>query len=266
MIDLQKTSGLPIEVKEDCLVKFNPPMTDREPTYVREISKILPVLMNPNAKPLPAFGYTGYRGLYLPQDQELVEGHHLQYDLTIIPPLMLGDELNKTLGHYHAAIPGTQIAHPEIYEVLAGTALFLIQEVEEDFKTLKGVYGFEIKTGEKVIYPPGVGHIIVNIGNDFLVTANWLCSDYKPLYEPLADMHGMGYYVVKKADGYAFVQNSNYKQHPEVQMLNNKEKIASHFGFKSDEPMYTTFINDPKKLDFLINPQAYLSQLADLTK
>lgn len=265
MIDLQKQSGLPIELKDDLRIKFDAPLSDREPTYIRQFSQMLPVLKDIN---IPAIDvpYLGYRKLYLPKDKELVESQHLEYDLTIIPPLMLGDEFNKTLGHYHANIPGTDIAHPELYEVISGHALFLIQKMDPEFKKVIDVIGIEAQAGDKIVYPPNYGHIIVNIGSEVLVTANWLSTDYKPLYEPVADYHGMAYYAVKDVAGkYSFVKNQNYSSHPEVRMVRHEEKIASDFGFISTEPMYLTGTTNPKKLEFLVKPQLYLPKLARLT-
>ncbi len=39
-------------------------------------------------------------------DLEVIKGYHLRYDITVIPPGMLGLEYTKTVGHYHPQIPG----------------------------------------------------------------------------------------------------------------------------------------------------------------
>src|SRR6185295_1475637 len=127
------------------------------------------------------------------EDREIVEGHHLTYDITIVPPMKIGQEFNKTLGHYHGDIPGKKIAHPERYEILHGKALFLLQKMDPEYKKVIAVTACEANTGDKVVYPPKYGHIMVNIGQDVLVTGNWLCVDYKPLYEPVAKKHGLAY-------------------------------------------------------------------------
>lgn len=247
MINLEKTSGLPIELKDDLFVQFNPPMTDREPTYIRDHDEIRKVMKDSQAD-IP-FTYVGYRHLYLPQHKDIVEQNHVQYDLTIVPPIMLGSEFNKTQGHYHANKPGTIVAHPEYYEVLNGHALFLLQKMDEQFKRVLDVIVFEARTGQKIIYPPNYGHIMVNIGKDILVTANWLSTDYKPLYEPMNNHHGMSYYVIKNLDKpYEFTPNTNYADHPPIRSLQ---------PINDPIPMYTSGMANPASLDFLNNPEKY---------
>ncbi len=63
-------------------------------------------------------------------DLEMIKAHHLRYDITVIPPGMLGSEYTKTVGHYHPEVPGTDISYPEIYQVLEGSATYLLQKVE----------------------------------------------------------------------------------------------------------------------------------------
>src|SRR5690606_42153599 len=60
-------------------------------------------------------------------DLETIKAHHLRYDITIIPSGMLGSEYIKTVGHYHPRVPGTDTSYPEIYQVLEGSATYLLQ-------------------------------------------------------------------------------------------------------------------------------------------
>jgi glucose-6-phosphate isomerase len=266
MLDLQKQSGLPIELTDDFKLRFNPPMKDFPLGFARKFSEMVPVLLDPKI-PKPAdVTYNVYRNLYLPQHEQIVKGKHLTHDITIIPPIMLGEEFNKTIGHYHAPIPGTDIAHPEIYEVLSGHAMFLIQKMDSSFKNLLDVVAIEASAGDKIIYPPNYGHILINLGVDILVVSNWLCLDYKPLYEPIVDFHGMGYYVVTEGQKYKFVKNEHYGLHPGVRFPKHQQIVFETFGFKPDEPMYVTAMKNPKILEFLISPQDYLVQLSALTK
>ena len=240
-------------------------MPDMEPTYVRMFSQVQPVLKDQSFKPVSEEMYLGYRRLALPEQKEIVDANHLEYDLTIVPPMILGDEYNKTMGHYHANLPGTEFAHPEMYEVNQGHALFLIQKMDPEFKNVIDVIAMEAHAGDKVIYPPNYGHILINLGSDILVVANWLSTDYKPMYEEVGKFQGMAYYVVRGQDGkYSFVKNPNYTNHPAVRLIKNEHKIVADFGFKASEPMYLTAMQDPKKLEFLNKPQGYLDQLARL--
>src|SRR5688572_12478351 len=139
MINLQQTSGLPIEVTDDFKLKFNPPMREFPQTFARKFSEMVPVLMNPSATSELQETYYVYRGLSLPEHEELLKRKQMTYDVTIVPSAMLGQELNKTVGHYHANIPETPVAHPELYEVLSGKGIFLLQKMDEEFKKVLDV-------------------------------------------------------------------------------------------------------------------------------
>lgn len=268
MINLQKTSGLPIQLQDDFHLKFNPPLKQVVPA-IRRFSEVLPVLMDQNAKPMPASKemYYMYRNVHLPGHDFLVKNMQLTYDITVIPPIMLGQEFNKTVGHYHQTKPGTSIGYPEIYEVLHGQALFLIQKMDSEFKELISVYAIVASTGQKIIYPPNYGHILVNIGSDALVTSNWVGEHFERMYKPVSRLRGMAYYVVKdEKDHFKFEPNPVYSSHPEVRVLMDmRTKVEHEFGFKDAEPMYVTGTKYPIRLDFLNNPEKYPIELSTLT-
>lgn len=263
MINLEKNSGLPIELENDLRIKFNPPLSDREPTFVREFSQVIPYLQNPKSQAPVAAPYLGYRNIHLPGDLDFTESNHLQYDLTIMAPIMVGQEFNKTIGHYHDLIPGTTIAHPELYEILNGQGIILMQKMDAEYKELIAVICLEVKKGDKIVYPPNYGHILVNTGNEPLVTANWLSTDYKPLYEPVKEKQGMAYYVVEGENGEPkFVKNENYKNHPQIRKVAQPLSLLKDFGLLADEPMYPTAVKNPKSVEFLNQPQKYAVELS----
>lgn len=264
MIDLAKISGLPIELTDDFHLKFNPPLAQREPTFIRKFSELVPVLMDPAVKSSREELYYVYRGLALPEDVDLIARKHLTYDITIIPPAMLGEEFNKTVGHYHANLPGTEIAHPELYEILHGIALILWQKMDAEFKTVITFAAFTAKTGDKIIYPPNYGHVLVNIGKEPLVTANWLSTDYKPLYEPVANKRGMAYYVVADGEGYKLAPNPAYGTVPAPRKITNNFMNAFPVVAVS-RPMYPEGVLHPENLEFLGNPKKYAVQLSSIT-
>ena len=59
-------------------------------------------------------------------DRSWLSAQDLRYDITVIPPREICGEFIKTKGHYHPDNP-SGIGYPEVYEVLAGMAHFLIQ-------------------------------------------------------------------------------------------------------------------------------------------
>lgn len=254
MIDLSKISGLPIELTDDYHLKFNEPLKQVAPT-VRKFQDMLPVWADKNAKPVPATEdmYYMYRDIHLPDDEALIRKYNLRYDLTVVPPIMIGQEFNKTVGHYHPLVPGKNLAYPELYEVLMGEALFLIQKVDDTGKEVLDIQAIKAKVGDKVIYPPNYGHIIINIGKGPLITSNWSADNFKSIYEPIRDMGGMGYYVVADPEEkFKFVSNLNYEFKPWVK---SSSTAQSGWGLNKADPMYLMGIKSPESLNFLNNPE-----------
>ena len=97
---------------------------------IRMLSDMSAVLLDPDILQAGDRGlYYMYRDLALSnKDREIMQEHGLRYDITIIPPAMLGREYIKTEGHYHPTVPGTDISYPEVYEVLSGEAHYLLQK------------------------------------------------------------------------------------------------------------------------------------------
>ena len=52
--------------------------------------------------------YYMYRNVARCEDRRIIERHGLRFDITLIPPGMIGQEYNKTVGHYHPVKPGTK--------------------------------------------------------------------------------------------------------------------------------------------------------------
>jgi glucose-6-phosphate isomerase len=264
MIDLEKISGLPISVDKNYQLVFREPLPEVKPS-VRKFSDMLPVLMDKDAKPNFETDemYYMYRDIHLLSDEETIRTNNIRYDITVIPPGKIGKEFNKTVGHYHPNDP-KGFAFPEVYEVLHGQALFLIQKTDATFNDIHSIICIRASTGEKVIYPPYYGHIIVNIGSDVLVTANWVADKFNSVYQPVADHKGMGYYVVSDPDrGFAFVRNPNYSSSPSVREITTE--FTKQFPIAKDGPMYRLALNNPKIVEFLNIPEKYAVELSTIT-
>jgi glucose-6-phosphate isomerase, archaeal len=262
-IDLEKVSGLPIGLKEDFTLEFRSPLPESK-ADVRTLQQMSPVLMDPNSAATRDEMYYMYRKVAMPEHRVVLERNKLRYDITVIPPAKMGQEFNKTLGHYHAVKPGTHFAYPEVYEVLHGTALFMIQKMDKDFKNLISVLQMEAKPGDKIIYPPNYGHVIVNIGKEPLVTANWVADHFDSDYKDITDRHGMAYYVVDAGEGkYNFIPNPHYENVPPARVMVPKNMNA--FAIYQPTPMYVTGISNPKALEFLTSPEKYAVELSSTT-
>jgi glucose-6-phosphate isomerase len=159
--------------------------------------------------------YYMYRGIDPPQilpraKIEAGKGKSgLRYDITIIPPKMLGKEFVKTKGHNHPV--------EEKYIVLEGEAIFLVQKGKEK---IEDVYAVKAKKGDEVIIPANYDdHIVINPSNQELKIGNWISEDCKNEYETIEKMKGACYFYIKGPStklGVDWVKNKNYKEIPKL--------------------------------------------------
>ena len=193
--------------------------------------------------------YYMYRELSLGKNDALaMKEHGLRYDITVIPPRMLGCEYVKTAGHYHPDAPGKAITYPEVYEVLNGEAEYMMQKLEND--KIEDVILVKAKPGDKVIIPPGYGHLTINASNKVLKMANWVAKDFDSIYSPIREKGGGAYFILK--DG--IIKNPKYIDLPDIRLFgptNFKE-----IGIERSKEMYG-LVKDLSKLEFLTNPQEY---------
>lgn len=146
--------------------------------------------------------YYMYRDLAMnEEDREILSRQNIRYDITVIPPAVLGGEYVKTKGHYHPENPAG-IGYPELYQVLSGEAHFLLQR-----KDLSDVVAVTASAGEFVLIPPGYGHVSINAGKEVLVMANLVSTQFESEYELYEEMRGGAYYA---QSGNGWNQNPRY--------------------------------------------------------
>ncbi len=193
--------------------------------------------------------YYMYRNIFLDEsDKKTMNKNKLRYDITVIPHGNLGKEFVKTAGHYHPLVPGTNVTYPEVYEVLEGQAHYLLQKKENN--KIVDVVLISAEKNDKIIIPPGYGHVTINPSKNVLKMANWVSSDFSSIYEPIKRMHGAAYFETKKG----FIKNENYTNLPELRFL--KPKDYKDVGLTKNRDMYY-LIRNPKFLEFLTKPQDY---------
>ena len=157
--------------------------------------------------------YYMYRGIK--------KNNGLRYDITIIPPAMLGKEFVKTKGHYHIGNYG------EVYIVLKGKAIYLMQKKEKN--SLSDVFAVKARKGDIVVVPPGYGHITINPSEKKeLKMANWVSEKCQNDYLSIEKKAGGCYYYTKNG----WIKNKNYKNIPKLRFKKPRKTM-------------------PKKLDFL---------------
>ena len=250
MIYLKKISGLPL--KYDKKLIFGNGLARVKPD-IRTLEQMFPVLLDRTISN-PKKVYYMYRDAHFPKDKAIMDKYGIRYDVTILPPSMLGEEFVKTLGHYHPIIKGKKVSYPEVYEVLNGTAHYLLQK-----DNMKDVFTVVAKAGDKVIMPPNYGHITINPGKEPLIMSNWVEKNFKSNYCVYVKKHGGAYY--ETLDGW--IRNRNYRKVPQLRLINPKK--ISEFGLTS-APMYDSFFKNPEKFRFLAEPWKYTDIFNDFIK
>lgn len=193
--------------------------------------------------------YYMYRDLAMSRsDRSVMLDHHLRYDITIIPPGRLGIEYVKTAGHYHPCIEDTCCTYPEVYEVLHGTAHYLLQKC--DGGRITDVVMVVAHEGDKAIIPPNYGHVTINPSNQELKMSNWVSRDFSSIYEPYKKCGGAAYYEL--VDG--LIRNGRCDHIPNIRFL--KPANITRVGLSKSKEMYG-LVRDVGKLAFLNKPQDY---------
>jgi len=258
-MNLEKQTGLPVALKDDGFLEFQPPLETLEPTF-RTLTEMKEYLADPNANFSGDSIYDMYRDIHLPQDEETLKNAGIRFDMTVVHPGLLGKEFCKTIGHYHPQKTGTKVRYPETYEVVLGKGLFLMQKMDDSFSEVLDIYAIEVSEGQDVIFLPGYAQFLINPTDNILITSNWSSNNFKSEYEPVARYHGAAYYVLKGDGGNPeFIPNPNYSKVPELKFLKPKE--LPQFGLINNQPAYQTGQKSPDMLQFLINPELYLKEL-----
>lgn len=260
MTDLTSRAGIPISLEADMRLRFGPELPDVRPA-VRTRAQVAAVgyagaVDGPPDEPL----YWMYRAVERPADRAAWEGSGLRYDVTVLRPgVIAGGELVKTVGHYHPAAPGTSLTYPEIYTVLHGRAIYLLQRVDLATSRVLDLALVEAGPGDVVLIPPGYGHITVNAGDGPLVMANCVERSFASIYEPVARARGGAVYLLRgggpgggPGDAVRIVPNPAYRDVPAVRVEPAGANPA--FALPLDRPLYEAVVADPAAFGFCVRP------------
>ena len=200
-MEMKKMSNIEfpfVETRWKKRTKFSSPVK----CQIRYLNEMKDVLYDKKwAKNAPNFGlYYMYRGIKPPHlliGDGGKEKNDIRYDITVIPPRMLGKEFVKTKGHEHIGNYG------ELYKVLAGEGIFLIQD-----KKVKNIYFIRAKKGEFVKIPSNFDHTTINPSPKTLKVANWVSKECKSDYKSIEKKKGFCYYYTIRG----WLKNKNYKK------------------------------------------------------
>jgi len=210
----------------------------------RTVAELRPVLADPGCgEEDGAPVYWMYRSLArTDEDREWLEGAGIRYDITVIPPGDLCGEYVKTLGHYHSRSPAG-VEYPEVYEVLMGTAWYLLQD-----RGCTDVVAMEACSGDQVVIPPGYAHITINPGRETLIMSNLVAEANESEYDPIVRCRGGAFYAMTSG----WVKNSRYPDDAQLR----RESPAPIPGAPAGASLYDLLGRDDL-LGFLTRPGDY---------
>lgn len=151
----------------------------------------------------------------------MIRGGVDQKNITVWEPGTVSGEYIKTYGHYHVGDLS------ETYWIIFGQGVALLQKLKEDGDgrmipdEVSEFKAIPVKAGQEVFMPPKFGHLVVNTGETYFVTADDSPVDFEDRdpssfpghadYEPVKKMKGFAYYVVEKDGKPALKRNPLYK-------------------------------------------------------
>lgn len=242
-------SGLPLGLKDNQLV-FGEGMAPIEPS-ARLFGALAPVLSQKPSEP-SKIAYLMYRGVCLEKDKEKIKENNLRYDITVIPPAVVGVEFVKTFGHSHPLVPEEGLAFSEVYEVITGKAHFALQ-FEPEFVV------FEAFAGEKVLICPGATHVTINPSEEVLVLANWVEKNFESNYEGIRAKNGAAFFETTLG----WKKNPAYSESFSFRFM--RPKNVKEFGLVKSKPMYS-IVGEIGALEFLKHPKNFAQVFADYLK
>ncbi len=258
------TSGLPIWFNEETMrLEFREGLTV-DSDGGKDAYQMKGLLYQEEGMKADEHCYDFYRDIVFEKHRALFAKYDFRYDITVIMPGTVNSECKKTSGHYHGYIPGEQLTYPEVYEVLSGEAIYILQKVKnfdnpDEEIEIGEIKAVRVKAGQAIIIPPFWGHCSINGGTDALVFSNIAVVSCPLHYEPIKNKHGLGLYALRNNGEIQLVKNQSYKSVPDFKVVTPLEN--SDLGIEFGKPVYQEFIKSPEKFDFLLHPDRYLDAM-----
>jgi glucose-6-phosphate isomerase len=244
MKDLRQVSGLDIKM-EDIGLSYDQNEFPVEPK-IRTYEEVKDVYLEKETGAQDL--YSMYRYFEKSQDSEIFKNAGTEYDLTVLRSGTIGPEFIKTAGHYHSYVSGTDLTYPEVYEVIDGQIEYLLQTRPDPDGNINAV----IVVGDKVVVPPGYGHISINVGETPAISSNLQKRDLPKTadYETYRVNNGGALY--RGVNGWG--NNHNFRIRSQKKVI-PKEK--PEWGLEENKTLYNSFVTNPDKFKFLTEPQNF---------
>lgn len=260
-------SGLPLFWNDSGVVEFGDGLKfdGSSRKFAKQMESLFEIVEPENPDEIV---YDVYRGIRYPADEALFDRYQYRYDITVIFDGKIGLERKKTSGHYHGFTPDRIATYAEVYEVIKGKALYVLQksfnfENSDDEIQIEDVKLAIVNEGETIIIPPDYGHCSVNIGSGPLIFSNLAYVPCAIHYDQVKRYRGMSFYIHDGGhDDFNIVSNPNYKENLNFELVKVRE--AQEYGIKFGTPVYQSFITAPDRFGYLADPTAYTNSILKL--
>ena len=251
--DLQEACGLPVAFDVDtCELILGKGLNN--PSYcVRNLHDLDEVWASAvEDEDRVIYRYTS--GLHLDGDGPAWAAAKVAYGIVIFAPGVFGGEYVKSSGQYHPPTPPSNMATPEVYTVLSGTGLFMVQKAAPPYDRIEDVVLVEVREGETFVVPPDYGHLQINPAPEPLVFSYAVMDGMKGCYDPFKERRGAAYYVMSDAkDRYVF--NTRYGEKMPLRTVRAAE--ICQLAELDQRVTYQTIRDRLPELKFLTDPAAF---------
>jgi glucose-6-phosphate isomerase len=257
-IDLTAISGLPIAADQTTghLTDLSGSVAWDGPGQ-RRFGDLRTVVASPDAidSISDEVAYLTYRDVRLAAETGL-PANGLRYDVTVTLPGAVDGERVKTAGHYHALDPHG-VSWPEIYDVLSGSAVFVLQRAVGDpagDPEIDRALAIVAGPGDRLVIPPDYGHVTVNVGETPLVVADLVAIASNNHYQGYANRRGGAVRIMAASDQvqpFEAIWNPGF---PEIASGIEIVLGSELHPFEANTPLYTLGVESPDKVAFLANP------------
>ena len=169
----------------------------------------------------------------------------LRFDITVIPAMVVEGECAKTYGHSHPQAE-EGLGYPEVYQVLGGTAIFLLQRANRDRSV--DVAMIRAEAGQVLLIPPNYGHVTINPSGETLVLANVVADGFESDYSEFKENRGAAFY---------YLSDGNIEQNAAYVVKNMARPTAAEFNKKfgfSCKDILSELESSPERFEFLKKP------------
>ena len=189
------------------------------------------------------------------KDRQDLLSKNLLYGTVMYARGRIGNEPVHSQGHIHAISKSCAYSTPEVYEIWAGKAYILMQELITDDPGC--CFAVEAKAGDVVVVPPGWPHATISADyNEPLVFGAWCVRDYGFVYEDVRRHHGLAFYALyDENDKLVFKKNRAYINQ---ELIIKKPRVYHELEIELGMSIYLQYQNNPDRFMFVSKPQLKL--------